>query len=399
MADEQMKVNVMVCGKAGVGKTVLINHLLGSEAGQTGIGKPVTQEITSYSVSGSPLVCYDTPGFEIKQSSTQELIGSFDAKVSELQATMDGDLMIDVLLYCVCYQGVHRFEETEAAFISHMQNEKHIPVIVVFTQHTGNPAKWSENKWHNTVVKTIRDKGCLIKDSLFIPVLCYDMEVETGDDTVLVPMHGIDTLISHVFDEALTNRSNKIANSKMASLDAACKQASKWVVFYSGIAAAGVAIIAVPGADVAALVANETFMANHIYDIIYKDSNIGQYDKSEVVSIIADLTVPLVGSIVGPVVFNEAIKVAGIVAAPFTGGLSEGAAIAVGAVVGFGVTFALGKTTISLLKRLATGDITLEQIKEKDPAVMAKAKESMRSQYEIGKQYAKEHPDQIRTKK
>lgn len=27
--DEKMLVNVMVCGKAGVGKTVLINHLIG----------------------------------------------------------------------------------------------------------------------------------------------------------------------------------------------------------------------------------------------------------------------------------------------------------------------------------------------------------------------------------
>lgn len=395
--DEKMIVNVMVCGKAGVGKTVLINHLVGAEAGKTGIGKPVTTDITSYTVPGSSLICYDTPGFEIKQGQVEKAIEDFYGKIKELQTSMDGNKMIDAVLYCVCYQGAQRFETDETKFIAHLSNDMKIPVYIIFTQYSNSPAAWDNDAYHQKVAAQLTEEGCVLRKNHFCPVLCYEMSVYDGKFTI--PAYGLDKLVELIFEEAPMNRANKIANAKISSLDDACEAARKWVIFYSGLAAAEVAAIALPGFDIAALATNETVMARHIYDIVFKKSKIGDYDKERVVKVLSELAVPLIGSIGGPVVFNEAVKFLATFFAPATGGLSEGAAVLAGAAVGFGITYSLGSTTVDIFKKLATGSITIEQLETKDPKTLAEVGKIAKEQYEVGRKYAKEHPEQIRKKK
>ncbi len=394
---EKIIANVMVCGKAGVGKTVLINHLIGAETGKTGIGKPVTTEIISYSVPGSSLICYDTPGFEIKQGQVQEAIDDFCCKIKNLQKTMDGNQMIDIVLYCVCYQGAMRFESDEAKFISKLKNELNIPVCIVFTQYSNTPDTWNNDTYKNEVKSLLEKNGCTLRNSHYCPVLCYDMPVYNGAFTI--PAYGLDKIADLIFEEAITNRANKISTAKHASLEDACQSAKNWVLVYSGVAAAEVALIALPGADVAALAANETFMAGTIYNIIFKKSNIGKYDRDRVIGALSAMAVPLIGAIGGPVVFNETIKTLALVLAPFSAGVSEAGAVVTGAAVGFGVTYALGNTTIDIFKKLSSGSITLEQLEKKDPKVIASEGKIAKSQFEIGRKYAKEHPDQIRKSK
>lgn len=88
-----------------------------------------------------------------------------------------------------------------------------------------------------------------------------------------------------------------------------------------------------------------------------------------------------------------------LVLAPVTFGGSEAVAVLAGAVVGFGVTYALGITTIDILKKLSTGSITIEQLESRNPKFVAEMGKRAKEQYEAGKKYAKEHPEQIRTRK
>lgn len=284
------------------------------------------------------MICYDTPGFEIKQGQVKKAI-----------------------------------------------------------EYSNSPDTWDSDAYHQKVASQLIEVGCVLRNNHFCPVLCYEMPVYGGKFTI--PAYGLDEVVELIFEEALMNHADKIANAKISSLRIACDTTDKWVIFYSGIAAMEVAAIALPGADIAALAANEAFMAGHIYDIIFKKSKIGNYDKEKVIKALAELAVPLIGSIGGPVVFNEAMKALALAAAPFTAGLSEGVAVLAGAIIGFAITYALGNTTIGILKKLSAGSITLEQLESKDPKVLAEVGKMAKEQYYAGRKYAEEHPEQIRIRK
>ena len=57
------RLNVIVAGKTGSGKSTLINSVFREKLAETGIGKPVTQHMRRYAKEGMPLAINDTMGF------------------------------------------------------------------------------------------------------------------------------------------------------------------------------------------------------------------------------------------------------------------------------------------------------------------------------------------------
>ena len=61
------RLNVIVAGKTGSGKSTLINSVFRANLAETGIGMPVTQNMRKYTKEGVPLTIYDTVGFELSK--------------------------------------------------------------------------------------------------------------------------------------------------------------------------------------------------------------------------------------------------------------------------------------------------------------------------------------------
>nr|WP_242674049.1 GTPase [Helicobacter pylori] len=97
---EKPKMNVLLMGATGVGKSSLINALFGKEIAKAGVGKPITQHLEKYiDEQKKGLILWDTKGIEATdyhntmQSIKKEMEDSFKT-LSEKEA-------IDVAYLCV----------------------------------------------------------------------------------------------------------------------------------------------------------------------------------------------------------------------------------------------------------------------------------------------------------
>ncbi len=63
---EKPKMNILLMGATGVGKSSLINALFGKEITKTGVGKPITQHLEKYIDEQKGLILWDTKGIEDK---------------------------------------------------------------------------------------------------------------------------------------------------------------------------------------------------------------------------------------------------------------------------------------------------------------------------------------------
>ncbi|WP_064798542.1 GTPase [Helicobacter pylori] len=96
---EKPKMNVLLMGATGVGKSSLINALFGKEITKTGVGKPITQHLEKYVDEEKGLILWDTKGIEDKDY--ENTLESIKKEMEDSFKTLDEKEAIDVAYLCV----------------------------------------------------------------------------------------------------------------------------------------------------------------------------------------------------------------------------------------------------------------------------------------------------------
>lgn len=231
--------NVLVIGNSGVGKSTLINAVLGEQKAQTGWGtKGTTEELEIYESDQIPFRIIDTVGFEPSFLKEQKAINA--VKKWSKDSTKDGntDNQINVIWFCVEGTTSKLFPKAIKDLSRATAMWESVPVIVVITKSYSVVERERNIEMVNQAfAKQKRFQKNLRK---IIPVVA---EPYVLNETAYAPPEGISELID-------TTNELMPEGVKAGAKDIAAFQLSRKRALAHGIvgvsAAAGVVVGAVP---------------------------------------------------------------------------------------------------------------------------------------------------------
>jgi len=241
------KVNVVIAGNAGVGKSTLVNAVFGRAVAPTGIGLSQTVDITSYESANAPLRLYDTRGFEIRDA--ERTVRAVKQKIASLRGETDAGRQIHIAWTCVLEQS-HRVERVHVEYLT-MLCQEHVPSIVVITQALG------DQKMEATV------RSLAVPHDAVVPVMAQDKPVGPH----LIKAHGLGTLI----DATLTLLPEAQARAFVAAQQVRWdlkRQAAVRAINLAAVAAGTSAFTPVPGGHSLVLIGLQTRLMAQINAIV-----------------------------------------------------------------------------------------------------------------------------------
>ena len=180
------KLNIIVAGWVGVGKSTLINGVFGKEVAKTGVGEPVTRDCTKYTLNDCSITIYDTKGFETGENNHEEQIFK---KIKELNSCSNRDDYIHFCWYCVSDMG-NKIEPNEIKFIKDVNQRMKVPVIIVITQSFGR-----NNSNTKKLIEAIeKELSGIIID--IVPVMALECQFSHEYGEIIVKQHGLEELVN-----------------------------------------------------------------------------------------------------------------------------------------------------------------------------------------------------------
>jgi len=215
-AKDMPRVNVLIAGRSGVGKSTLINAVFSDSLATTGQGKPVTQNTRAYEKEGVPITIFDTRGLEMKEfeQTLRELVDY----VRQRAKSNDPSEHIHVVWVCIAEDG-RRVEDAE--ILLHDQLANHAPVLGVIT-------KARMDKGFRADVQTLLPEAAQV-------VRVRAIREELDDDHILEPM-GLDTLVEATLELVPEAHKRAFVAAQQASLKLKAKEAQKVVMGAAAIA-------------------------------------------------------------------------------------------------------------------------------------------------------------------
>ncbi len=228
------RLNLLVAGRSGVGKSTLINAVFQGNLAETGQGRPITRDIKAYSKEGIPLTLFDTKGLEMEQYA--ETLRELEALIAEHRAKTDPNEHLHAAWVCVS-EDSRRVEEGESK-VTALLAKAGIPVIVVIT-------------------KARADHGFLATVRGLVPEASQVLRVraigEVDDEGHRLEARGLEELVAATLEIVPEAHKNAFTAAQRVSLQLKRTRAHL-AVASSATAAAAIGAAPIPFADAALLV-------------------------------------------------------------------------------------------------------------------------------------------------
>ena len=269
--DRKEKINILLMGASGVGKSSLVNSFFGIEIAKTGDGVPQTQHLEKFVYEDKGLILWDTKGIEAAdyQNTLADLRKALDNAKKEAISSRSLDGLPHIAWLCI-KEPSKRIEEREIELVK-LVAEYNIPVIVVFTQTQFE----SGDAFVEEAKNIFNQAGCLstIKDR-YARVNSVSYTLMGG--AVTIPVTGLDTLFElteTAFPEGSKNAKKAFekaqavnAEKKLAAILDSCS-----TKIHIAAAAAGTAGASpIPGSDapiIAAIQATLIYTINSEFEL------------------------------------------------------------------------------------------------------------------------------------
>lgn len=245
---QSQRLNILILGKTGVGKSTLINCVFGEELVKAGQGEPVTQEIQCFT-KDNKLFIYDTPGLELDENKKIKI----EDFIKE-QESKNADEQIHIAWYCI-NEASRRVEETEEELYELLKTHKFQTLIVI------TKAMQDKDDKGEKFSDVVKEKFKI--DEVF-RVRALEVEDDEGDKKSIM---GIKELVNKSY--LLLSEGQNAAFARKQKFDEKmrkeqCTKDAKALINKYSLAAGGVAASPIPFSDIALILPTQIAMILHI---------------------------------------------------------------------------------------------------------------------------------------
>jgi len=338
---ELKKLNIIIVGKTGVGKSTLINSLFRGHFSDTGLGRPITKEIRIREKPDFPLAIYDTPGFELGKEQQSNVKHGIQELITKGIASNDINQAIHCIWYCINVGSNRTLDDSEIEWIKSLTqggNTARVPIIIVLTQ--AYPRS-----------KALEMKASIEAENLdvvkVIPVLAQDVNF---DDEYTIKAYGLDTLVE-LMGEVLPKELQKTFQYLQQASLAAKKKYAQGIVAATVAASFGEGFVPMKVSDAALLIPTQVTMIAGISLVFGLD-----LDKSFLIGFVSSTIGTVSATLIGKKVVTTLLSLFSKL-----GKLASG--IVSGAVAGV-LTTALGEAYIQIMTMVYTGEMSQQDFED-----------------------------------
>ena len=163
---ELKKMNFMIIGTSGVGKSTLINQLLGEKLAEEGIGKRCTTIAKRYESNKFPFITLtDTVGTEIgNEHNLKDVERETLNEITEKLNNNDPNEHIHGIIYCTTSNRFFKDELKLLLKIREKYDGKKLPIVIVYTKASDDNEAESIK---NAINEFLNEYGEKISDDIF----------------------------------------------------------------------------------------------------------------------------------------------------------------------------------------------------------------------------------------